>query len=244
MIPQDLAPAILEGDVVDVLRAFPGDSNPLHRHLPSVLLGAARLRSPARSQVGRSSQVVSTDWEPTRPPRHRVAQRNRRSSPEVARIRRSVYEAPPGAGRACRKCGGWAEGSSAWSQLPNSLWSIWPGSSTKSVWVLRPRTGRSSLNLGDAYATHPCRAHRREAMEGFDPRKNRDPTLGPSRRVGWTSGPPVSSRRTSWGFPGESPSTSSAGVGGSGPTASGRSRIPCRRRFGIDRPGPTTPSSS
>ena len=55
MIPQDTAPAILEGDVIDLLRSLPSDSNPFRRHIPSIL-GAPRLRSPT-GPVGREGAV-------------------------------------------------------------------------------------------------------------------------------------------------------------------------------------------
>ena len=55
MIPKDLTPAILEGDVSELLRSLPSDS--IHCVVTSPpVLGAPRLRSPT-GPVGREGEV-------------------------------------------------------------------------------------------------------------------------------------------------------------------------------------------
>ncbi len=147
MIPQDLTPAILEGDVIDLLRRLPGDSihcvvtSPPYWGLRDYGLRPVRWGGKARCEH---------EWEPTRPPRHceahGVADETSGGNAVVA------YDAP-GGGSTCRRCGGWL-GQLGLEPTPERFVEHIAGVFDEVRRVLRP-DGTLWLNLGDTYATHP-----------------------------------------------------------------------------------------
>jgi DNA modification methylase len=147
VIPQDLTPAILEGDVIDRLRSLPGDSihcvvtSPPYWGLRDYGLRPVRWGGKARCEH---------DWEPTRPLRHPGPHGGTggaaREVPSVA------YDASKG-GSTCRKCWGWL-GQLGLEQAPERFVDHLAGVFDEVRRVLRP-DGTLWLNLGDTYATHP-----------------------------------------------------------------------------------------
>ncbi len=147
MIPQDLAPAILEGDVIDLLRSLPGDSihcvvtSPPYWGLRDYGLRPVRWGGKARCEH---------EWEPTRPPRHRGAHG---VTGEVSRGNAAVAYDASGGGSTCRRCGGWL-GQLGLEPTPERFVEHLAGVFDEVRRVLRP-DGTLWLNLGDTYATHP-----------------------------------------------------------------------------------------
>ena len=147
MIPQDLAPAILEGDVIDLLRSLPGDSihcvvtSPPYWGLRDYGLRPVRWGGKARCEH---------EWEPTRPPRHRGAQG---VTGEVSRGNAAVAYDASGGGSTCRRCGGWL-GQLGLEPTPERFVEHLAEVFDEVRRVLRP-DGTLWLNLGDTYATHP-----------------------------------------------------------------------------------------
>ncbi|EQD75166.1 Pac25I methylase, partial [mine drainage metagenome] len=91
MIPQDLTPAILEGDVIDLLRGLPGDS--IHCVVTSPPYWGLRDYGLRPVRWGGKAQCEH-EWEPTRPPLHRGAHG---VTGEVRRGNaRATYDAPRG----------------------------------------------------------------------------------------------------------------------------------------------------
>ncbi len=147
MIPQDLAPAILEGDVIDLLRSLPGDSihcvvtSPPYWGLRDYGLRPVRWGGKARCEH---------EWEPTRPPRHRGAHG---VTGEVSRGNAAVAYDASGGGSTCRRCGGWL-GQLGLEPTPERFVEHLAEVFDEVRRVLRP-DGTLWLNLGDTYATHP-----------------------------------------------------------------------------------------
>jgi len=147
VIPHDLAPAILEGDVIDRLRRLPCDSihcvvtSPPYWGLRDYGLRPVRWGGRARCEH---------DWEPTRPPRHPGSQSG---TGHVARGNPSVAYDASGGGSTCRKCGGWL-GQLGLEPTPERFVEHVAGVFDEVRRILRP-DGTLWLNLGDTYATHP-----------------------------------------------------------------------------------------
>lgn len=147
MIPQDTAPAILEGDVIDLLRSLPSDSihcvvtSPPYWGLRDYGLRPVRWGGKARCEH---------EWGPTQPPRHRGAQG---VTGEVSRENAEVAYDASGGGSICRRCGGWL-GQLGLEPTPERFVEHLAEVFDEVRRVLRP-DGTLWLNLGDTYATHP-----------------------------------------------------------------------------------------
>ena len=236
MIPKDLTPAILEGDVGVVLGRLPDESiqcvvtSPPYwglrdYGLPSILWG------------GDSSCRHSWAMLPPR----------RKRSPADVRNPDSLQAGHPGANIELRSDGGMSSGavvgSVSWalSRPLSSTSTTSPRSSTRSG-ECSGATGRSGSILGTpSTRTAPSAAHRprRSPPSGTFPRPAAEVRRGEALPATASS-----SRRTWREYLGGSRSNSNGGGGGSVPTACGRSETRCRSRSWIARPAPTSTSSS
>ena len=147
MIPADSTPAILGGDVLDMLSCLPDDS--IHCIVTSPPYWG--LRDYGLRSVRWGGQVgCEHEWELTQPRHHRGADGANGGAGRVAVA--DLYDASQG-GSICRKCGAWL-GQLGLEPTPERFVEHLAGVFDEVRRVLRP-DGTLWLNLGDTYATHP-----------------------------------------------------------------------------------------
>ncbi|MCI4348436.1 MAG: hypothetical protein L3J97_07470, partial [Thermoplasmata archaeon] len=101
MIPQEPTPALLEGDVSEMLRGLPSDS--IHCVVTSPPYWGLRDYGLRPVRWGEKARCKH-EWGPTRLPRHREAHG---VTGDVRRGNAALSRDSSGGGSTCRKCGGW-----------------------------------------------------------------------------------------------------------------------------------------